>query len=70
MKNFFKSYNDEILKPSIKWMTKHWKGIIVFYLVYYAIMMLIFCQSYIKNSIKQLFKTKHTRETINEEEWA
>lgn len=27
MRKFFKTYYEEILKPSIKWSKKHWKGL-------------------------------------------
>ena len=29
MIKFFTTYYDEVLKPSIKWSKKHWKGLIV-----------------------------------------
>ena len=37
MKEFFRSYKNDVHKPYITWLCKHWKGMLVLVAIYYGI---------------------------------
>lgn len=66
MKGFFKDYKDDIIKPQVRFMKKHWLGTTVLCLLGGLLPLAYYEHKYelfgIKDKVKQIFKKKETKE--------
>lgn len=67
MSNFFKSYHEEVYKPSLKWTKEHWKGLIVMYGVTFAVEMGWIFRDQIKEKIREKSEERKMKKEIQED---
>lgn len=57
-----KDYNDMIMKPSWRWLKKHWKGYLVLLVIIYAVPYLWWYSDQIKEYFQSKFRKKEEEE--------
>lgn len=62
MKEFWKDYNDMCIKPSMKWLAKHWKGYILMLITAFPLGYAIGYCVMNKDDIKDRIESKFNKE--------
>lgn len=63
MKEFFTDYNEMVLKPSMAWLKKHWKGYLLMTAAIGAAEIAWFCRDDIKDALEEKFHKNEEEES-------